>query len=265
MIAPAVARRVIRLAQSGRTKPLIVECESTAADPVEVFCKISVGCDEGVTSLAKELVAATVARRLQLPVPVPLVVELPAGLADTVIDSSVRQRIQASSTMAFGSTRVPPQFATWRAGRRLDMSMLAVALATFVFDGIVENADRRPNNPNCLVAGQELWLIDHELAFPQGVVGSFGLPWDEGGLQWLQSQERHIFCAELRRKAGKLEFGPVRQSWLNIRDDFMENCQKSIPQEWNAAASMVEYALRRVQQARVNIDGVITEVRRVLR
>lgn len=171
MIPRLVATRVIRPAQSGRTKPLIVDCVRTGGDPVEVFCKISDGCDEGVKSLAKELIAAMVARRLQLPVPEPFVVELPSELADTVTDSSAGRGIRASSAMAFGSTRVPSQFGSWRARRRVGNRLLAVALATLVFDGVVENPDRRPENPNCLVAGQRIWLIDHELAFPQWLVG----------------------------------------------------------------------------------------------
>ena len=49
--------------------------------------------------------------------------------------------------------------------------MLPVALGTFVFDAVIENPDRRPGNPNCLIAGQDIRLIDHELAFPQRSVG----------------------------------------------------------------------------------------------
>ena len=137
MIPRLVATCVIRPAQSGRSKPLILGCVRTGGEPVEVFCKISDGCDEGVNSLAKELVAEIVARRLQLPVPAPFVVELPLELADTVTDSSVGHRIRASAAMAFGSTRVPSQFGSWRARRRVGNSLLAVALATLVFDGVV--------------------------------------------------------------------------------------------------------------------------------
>lgn len=116
-----------------------------------------------------------------------------------------------------------------------------------------------------MVAGQRIWLIDHELTFPQGVVGSIGLPWDEGGLQWLQGQGSHIFFAELSKRAANLKFGPVRESWLGISDGFVESCRESMPQEWKAARNVVDYALRRVREARVNVEGLIAEVWRVLK
>jgi hypothetical protein len=50
--------------------------------------------------------------------------------------------------------------------------MLPVAAAIFVFDAIVQNADRRVDNANCLVKGNEIRIIDHEMTFTHGLVAT---------------------------------------------------------------------------------------------
>lgn len=74
MIERATLLRVDRKATSGRTGPLIAECETEGGETVEVFCKLSAGCEEGVVHLAREVVAACLAADLGLPVPKPYLV-----------------------------------------------------------------------------------------------------------------------------------------------------------------------------------------------
>ena len=63
MLGRVTAGEVIREAKSGRTKPVLMLCEADTDGAVEVFCKLSAGCFEGVTSLAREVVAACLAYR----------------------------------------------------------------------------------------------------------------------------------------------------------------------------------------------------------
>ena len=142
--------------------------------------------------------------------------------------------------------------------------MLPIALGTFGFDAVIENADRRPANPNCLMDRHTITLIDHELAFPAMVIGSLGLPWETGGMEWLAAVDKHIFFAELRRQASKLDYHQLRESWSGVRDTDLQMCRSAIPAEWKEAGPTVDRALGRIRQARRNVDGLVTEVRRVL-
>lgn len=139
----------MREAQAGRTKPLIVSLDLPTHRPVQAFCKISEGLEEGVIGLAMEVVAACVARYLRLPVPTPYLVDLPAALVAAVGDRDLARRIRASSCVAFGSTFLPEPFAARPAGRMVSGPMLKIVLGVFVFDAVIGNADRRPGNPNC--------------------------------------------------------------------------------------------------------------------
>ena len=107
MLARLTATQVIREAAAGRTKPLIVSCHSEDARPIELFCKVSEGCETGAVGLAMEVVAACIAIRLELPVPSPFLVDLPPGLSDVVQNERIRRRIVASSSVAFGSMHLP--------------------------------------------------------------------------------------------------------------------------------------------------------------
>ena len=192
MLARLTATQVIREAAAGRTKPLIVSCHSEDARPIELFCKVSEGCEKGAVGLAMEVVAACIAIRLELAVPNPFLVDLPPGLSDVVQNERIRRRIVASSSVAFGSMHLPKRFVAWHKGSSVSSETIPVALGAFVFDAVIDNADRRPSNPNCLHSGQETRLIDHELAFPRDSVGNQPSPWREGGLRWLHGQDRRI-------------------------------------------------------------------------
>ena len=263
MLGRVTASEVIREAQSGRTRPVLMLCEADAGGAVEVFCKLSAGCFDGVTSLAREVVAACLAIDLNLPVPTPYAVEIPSALASVVTDPEISERLGTSSPIGFGSAKVANQFSAWTAGHRVTEFMLPSVVGAFVFDAVIDNADRRPSNPNCLVSGERLHLIDHELAFPStaGLPG-WRPPWQANALSWLDRADGHLFYPELKMR--NLDFGPLRQLWSGISDDRLLEYGQTIPPEWETAQPAVEEALDRVRNARDNLDGVIAEIRRVL-
>lgn len=263
MLDRVTACEVIRPAKSGRTRPILMLCEAETAKPIEVFCKFSAGCDEGVASLAREVVATCLAADLKLPVPTPYLVEIPSTLASAVTTSDIAKKLQTSSPVGFGSARVEGQFSVWSKGNRVTDAMQPLALGALVFDAIIENSDRRPSNPNCLVARNDIRLIDHELSFPpiSGLLNRQP-PWQLGSLRWMGSADGHIFARKIRKH--HLEFGPLRALWTAISDDRLLEYRAAIPSEWNKALLTVDDALNRVRNARDNFDGVIAEIRRIL-
>ncbi len=260
MLRRATAYEIVRQATSGRTKPVLMRCEAGGDRSLEVFCKLSAGCEEGISNLAREAVAACLGADLQLPVPAPLLVEIPPELASVAAETDVAARLAAGSPVAFGSSRVENQFGVWTAGHRVTEAMLPHALGTFVFDAVIDNADRKLPNPNCLVAGDRIRLIDHELAFlPTANILNWKAPWRPGGLGWMTG---HIF---FRGFAGRcLDFGPLQELWSALSDMRLRGYRNAIPPEWSGALATVDEALDRIRDARDNIDGVISEARRVL-
>ena len=107
MLARVSAIEFIKPMKTGRTGPLLLGCDpgDPDADVIEAVTKFSAGCDEGVVNLAREVVAASLARDLQLPVPVPLLVEVSPEFAATIADPEIATALATSYAKYFDRHR----------------------------------------------------------------------------------------------------------------------------------------------------------------
>jgi hypothetical protein len=247
---------------NGRTKPALLVCETQAGEEVEVVAKFSANCDQGVTNLAREVIAACLAGDLGLPIPTPYLLDITPAWAASVTDAIIRANIQRSAPVAFGSNFAGAQFSAWNDGTTLRPAMVPLALATFVFDAIIQNPDRRSSNPNCLVRGDTFRIFDHELAFAHGLILGWKPPWTPGSLQLLEQPGFHIFRRKLRGEY--LDFHPVRESWKQLSDSRIDGYAGTIPVEWAQAAAEVAGAIALIKSARDHIDACLVEIQRVL-
>lgn len=261
MIPRAILTRVDRVAVQGRTGPILSACEADGEDEIEVFVKLSAGCDQNVVNLAREAIAACLAADLGLPVPRPWLVEIPAEIIPAVTDSQIADKLRRSCPVAFGSTRTPG-FSTWTTGQRLSDAMRPIATSILLFDAIIQNPDRRVDNPNCLVRGDDLRIIDHELAFAHRLMLLWRAPWLLGGMNDLAAADRHIFLHEL--KGVPIDFARIRPRWTALSDARLRAYEGAIPLEWAAARADVDAALKLIADARDNIDACIGELGRIL-
>ena len=262
MLPRAIPTAFDRAMGNGRTKPALLVCENEAGEEVELVTKFSANCDEGVTNLAREVIAACLAADLGLPIPTPYLVDVTPAWATCVSDAAYRVSIQRSAPVAFGSRFVGPQFSAWNTGATLRPAMIPMALSIFAFDAIIQNPDRRSENPNCLVRGDALRIFDHELAFAHRLIVGWKPPWTRGSLQPLETPGFHIFRRKLRGE--NLDFSVVRESWMQLSDSQVDGYAAAIPAEWAAAAAGVSSSVDLIKEARDRIDACITEIQRVL-
>jgi len=251
---------------NGRTKPALLVCETQEGEEVDVVAKFSANCDQGVTNLAREVIAACLAGDLGLPIPTPYLLDITPAWAASVTDATIRANIQCSAPVAFGSSFAGAQFSAWNDGTTLRPAMVPTALATFVFDAIIQNPDRRSSNPNCLVRGDTFRIFDHELAFlaysaSHSIIG-WQPPWVPGSFSIPEPPDRHIFMRKLHGE--NLDFDRVRESWKQLTDSRIDGYAGTIPAEWGQAAEDVGSAITLIKSARDNIDACIVEIQRVL-
>lgn len=261
MIPRAVLTRIDRVAAQGRTGPILSACEVDDDVEVEVFVKLSAGCDQNVVNLAREAIAACLAADLGLPVPKPWLVEIPPEIISVVTDAQIAEKLRRSCPVAFGSTRTPG-FTAWSTGQRLSDAMRLTASGILLFDAIIQNPDRRAENPNCLVQGNELRIIDHELAFMHRIILFWTAPWMLGGMRDFETPGRHIFVNEL--KGAPIDLAPIKSCWAALSDARLQEYEGAIPPEWAAARPDIDAALELIANARDNIDACIKELGRIL-
>ena len=248
--------------QTGRTMPCRLACETTAGEEVEVVVKLSGGCDRTVAALVSEAIAAMLAADLDLPVPEPFLVRLDPEFIATIPDQIVADMARRSSPVAFGSKSLPPGYTSWPVGKPVPRDALNLAAEIFAFDALIANADRRPENPNCLFIGTSLAILDHELAFMmEGVIG-WRPPWEIGALEVLRRSPRHLFSEQIRGKA--LNFDRLAGAWAAITNARLAVYRGALPGEWNAAGETADKALKHIAAVRDNLAAAVQEIARVL-
>ncbi len=162
----------------GRTKPCLMLCEDAEGNQHEAVVKLRAGFEMKEAGLVCELLASLLAGDLDLPVPKPMIVTVESGLDGAMPFPDVAGRVRQSVGLNFGSARLPSGINTWLKNKAIPMQLRPLAAEIFAFDAIVQNPDRRRDNPNLLWKGDDLYLYDHELAFSfvAGVVG-WQPPW----------------------------------------------------------------------------------------
>jgi hypothetical protein len=147
--------------------------------------------------------AALLGKRLGLNIPEIAVVHIDPRLGDVVSDETARETLKKHAGPHFGSRDVGPGVAIVNQGYTLMGETLEQAIDIFAFDMLIENADRSAigvaGNPNVLFRGNDLFPIDHELAFSfVDLIGHSHEPWQ---LRHTELTTRHIFYARLKSYA----------------------------------------------------------------
>lgn len=244
---------------SGRTEPIIAAAENADGEVIEVVIKFASKCDLGTNALAVEAIAACLAGTLGLPIPEPFLVDLSPEWRQT-LPLRIRARVSEWDGLAFGSKLIWPQWPVWTVAHRLSPAMVQTAAEILAFDAFTENVDRREDNPNCLVSGDQLRIFDHEMAFPRGLIGA--KPWTMGGMNPLtRDQGKHIFHRELSGRM--IDRDAIRQKWAGLRDEEIEEYGAAVPQEWRDEA-FISDLLAKIREVRGNLIGCMAELERIL-
>lgn len=155
---PLVATHIRERIRSGSSLPVVVD-----TDDGPYFVKLR-GTAQGPGALVAEVIAATIAEAIDLPVLPWRIVQL---YADTPTDDHNDELADLLARSIGDNLGVP----FIRNARLMNADELAVVdedLAARIvwLDWLIMNPDRSPGNPNILVKGDHFWLIDHGAALP---------------------------------------------------------------------------------------------------
>lgn len=267
MIRRALPIRFSRLAETGRTKPLRAVVETDDGSEHEVVMKISSGIELGVEGLMNEMLGATLAADLGLPVPEPFFVEISPEFCQSMPSGELRARLQSSSPLGFASHDTGKQWRDWNASDGISSSQEPQALAAMAFDAFIGNSDRSPMNPNLRVKDQEWRLIDHESAFGYRLkLFPPCRPWTVGNLSGMISPgawSEHVFATHLAGR-NTLSFAPIRAAWADLSDVRLAQYDAILPNEWESTRPPLSDALDHLRRVRNMIDQCLTELQRIL-
>lgn len=262
MLDEIIATRFDRRMQNGKTCPCLLSGLRDGNEEIEVIAKFSAGCERGSGGLVAEAIAAMLATDIGLPVPEPFRVSFSPDFADLAPDSTVTHYLRTSVPVAFGSKKLPPGFSVPPSDNAIPRSLRDQAAEIFAFDMLIQNPDRRPDNPNCLSDGRNFAIIDHELAFmTTGIIG-WQAPWKVGGIDRLNSASHHVFFAGLTGKPP--DFSRLENAWAAISDARLAEYQAVLPAVWVGNGEVAKEILDYITQLRDNIKPALAEAARVL-
>ncbi|MHA3703576.1 HipA family kinase [Jatrophihabitans sp. YIM 134969] len=192
------------------------------------------GAGQGLPVLVAEVIAAGLARALELPVPDLVVAALDAGFAAGEPDEEVQDLLRASAGDNLGVDFLPGA---------LDADRIAVergadpAFAGRVlwFDAYVNNVDRTWRNPNMLWWGGQLWLIDHgaSLTFHHNWSGA------DAAVHRAYRTDGHVMLDRHPDLAAADAFSLPRLS-----DDVLTAVVADVPDDWLAVEDLAPSAVR---------------------
>ncbi|WP_261536997.1 HipA family kinase [Burkholderia multivorans] len=256
MLQTVMATRFIRQMSTGRTKPFLVECEDADGNVVELIAKCSKGTFEGVKNLAIEAIAAMLGRDLDLPVPRPFVVQLDDDFISSVSDPTIRQFMNDSCRYAFGSEVLPAGHAAWPTGGTVAAALCERAAEIFVFDGIIVNSDRRPENPNCLFDGAEFGIFDHEMTLQPDQILFWKAPWVHGGFDQMHGPQLHIFSRpHLEQRPTNLN--RFVNAWNSLPGNRFNDYIVALPPDWKTNNAFLTNVAIYLNDARQNIGAIV--------
>jgi hypothetical protein len=147
------ATRYVTPLREGGSLPGLME-----ADDLGTYVVKFVGAGQGRKVLVAEVVCGELARRLGLPVPELVTVDVDPLLGLSEPDEEVQDLLRASAGLNLAMDFLPGSLGFDPVAHPVDADLASRILW---FDALVGNVDRSWRNPNLLVWHKELWLIDH--------------------------------------------------------------------------------------------------------
>ena len=153
VLRTVTATRYVAPLREGGSLPGLME-----ADDLGMYVVKYVGAGQGRKALIAEIVCGELARRLGLPVPELVLVNLDPLLGRSEPDEEVQDLLRASGGLNLGMDFLPGSLGFDPVAHTVDPLLASKVLW---FDSLVSNVDRSWRNPNLLMWHRELYLIDH--------------------------------------------------------------------------------------------------------
>jgi hypothetical protein len=172
------------------TKPFLVSAvPEGGGEVIDLVVKPRAGYADRQDAIYKEIFSTVLARELGVFTPQPVIVDLPIGLEFGAADYPASQAmIEQSYGLNYATVFLGSDWKTWTNGANPNSLDQETLQSSFCFDALVQNADRRVDNPNLLWKGDQLATLDFDRAFTYG-----GRPIKEV-LPMLQV-EQHVLCS----------------------------------------------------------------------
>ena len=223
----------IKTMGSGTNKPILVHAIDQEGSRDELIIKLLESERMDISANLRELMATLIAQRLEINIPEAFAVHINDTFANTIIGNADYLRVRKSIGLNFGCQYIT-DLQEMSAFDVLKKSQLNQALKIFYFDMMIQNADRTivGGKPNIFLKDDQLWILDHELAFTF-LFPIIGRPSTDA---WIINEsdknmfENHILYSKLKNKVK--DFSILADILVPLSSEFWLQTESVIPPEW---------------------------------
>jgi hypothetical protein len=190
------------------------------------------GAGQGARALVAELIAGELARRLGLPVPEIVFVELDPRMAKTEPDPEIQDLLRRSEGLNLALDYLPGSITFDPLIDKALQGNARLASVIVWFDALVTNIDRTARNTNLLVWHRKLWLIDH------GASLYFHHNWDESTIARAGTPFAAIREHVLLRWASELREADAELTPM-ITASMLDELIEDVPESWLGDVSLL--------------------------
>jgi hypothetical protein len=247
----------------GRNLPVLLDCVTPEGAGLACVVKLAARLEQPDDALWSEWVAGRIADAVGIFVPRRYVVEISPTLSGLLA-----KHLKPKP----GQTITPDEYAGPSLGveylrnvqpvpkeeNALEEQLRVSAAEIAVFDAFIENLDRRPTNPNCLVHGTappRLVAIDHDLAF-----AGLWLP-VIGGSTWpTDLLARHLFTRRFGKNRPSVS--RIKTAIGGLSDEFLDGLPEDVPSGWLSAhaSGKLTSVIRTLKIRRDTVDDWFSHV-----
>ncbi len=220
----------IRVLGTGTTQPMLIRgvCTKTY-EKSDYVLKYYNAPRMTVESSARELIAAFIARELELNVAEPAIINVSGDFVETLRGREGFKSASNSIGINFGCKFVVGMMEFLK-NQELSEKQFSEAERIFALDIFISNSDRRNDKQNMLTDGEKVLIFDHEMAF--GFVFDIiknKTPWiiSESDKTWIKN---HYFYHTLKENSHN--FDKFVESFQVLDSNFWAKSDVLMPVDW---------------------------------
>ncbi len=223
-----------RRMDSGKSRPALLQCiDATGADTGSYVVKLLGAMEFKETAFICEFMAYHLANLLGIPVPEAAIIAIEKDFVAALPDLEMKRLFEMSLGLNFATKFKSPGFSTWPIGKPIPRNIFQACAEIFAFDALIQNPDRRGDNPNLLWSEEEVFAYDHEAAF------SFIFSIDRSirenpssnlSAKNLEFLKNHIFFNGLRKQS--INYNRMEEAMTAVGPATIKDIQGQIPEGW---------------------------------
>jgi hypothetical protein len=207
----------------------------------------------------RELLASFIAMQMEIPVVEPAIIEIDENFVELLKGQDSWAVANKSLGYNYGSKYIN-EYLTLLLNKELNNHQLSYAQDIFSFDMFIQNSDRTNIKPNMLTNGEDIIVIDHEIAlrfiFAPFLTYKIG-EMSEGSKDWIR---QHCLLPLIKGKT--YDFDIFSRKIDNLTSEFWDKTLSLIPESWRTGQfDSIKNILTDIS---VNRRGFILELKKIM-